>query len=64
MYVTNLLLKEPDMKKRRALLKYIKNGSIVTWKHVNFYGEYDFSQEKLVDSIGFEIDKIKNYQIE
>ena len=27
---------------------------MATWKHVNLHGEYDFSDEKMMDSIGLE----------
>jgi len=40
------------------ILKAIKNGSIATWKHINLSGEYDFSDERLHDSVGFKISKI------
>ena len=34
------------------LLKAITSHSIATWGHFNFLGEYDFSDEKLQDSVG------------
>ena len=34
------------------MLAAIKHGSIVTWQHINLHGEYDFSDEKLRDSVG------------
>jgi hypothetical protein len=24
----------------------------MTWKHINLHGEYDFSDEKMLDSVG------------
>ena len=35
----------------------IKNGSVVTWQHINLHGEYDFSEGKLSDSIGLSLTK-------
>jgi len=29
----------------------VRNGSVVTWQHINLHGEYDFADEKLQDSI-------------
>jgi hypothetical protein len=46
------------------LLKAITEGSIITWRHVNFYGEYDFSEEKLKDSIGFDLPEIVGWKRE
>ena len=49
---------------KTELLKAIKEGSIITWRHVNFYGEYDFSEEKLKDSIGFNLPEIVGWKME
>ena len=38
--------------RRQALLAAVRNGSVVTWQHINLHGEYDFSDEKLQDSVG------------
>jgi hypothetical protein len=38
--------------KKQELLTSIRNGSPITWKHINLHGEYDFSDEKLQDSVG------------
>jgi len=34
------------------------HGSAVTWQHLNLLGEYDFSDEKLRDSIGIRPPKL------
>ena len=34
------------------MIKAIKNGSVITWQHINLHGEYDFSEEKMQDSVG------------
>ena len=52
------LLTEADEEKKEELINIIKNGSIQVWKHVNFQGEFDFSDEKLLDSVGFKFPKI------
>ncbi len=36
---------------------FIRNGSATTWKHFNLHGEFDFSDERMVDSIGLELSK-------
>jgi hypothetical protein len=35
------------------LIHTIKNGSIVSWQHINLQGEYDFSDKHLKDAIDF-----------
>ena len=32
-------------------------SSVATWGHLNLHGEYDFSDEKLQDSVGLSIPK-------
>jgi hypothetical protein len=42
----------PPNERREALLQAIANGSVVSWQHINLLGEYDFSDDKLQDSVG------------
>jgi hypothetical protein len=42
---------------RKTFLQSIAAGSVVSWGHVNLLGEYDFSDEKLKDSIGIKPQK-------
>jgi len=39
----------------------IKHGSVVSWQHINLHGEYDFSDDKLQDSIGLDLPKIVGF---
>jgi len=57
LYLSQLLVDADDQEKNN-ILNIIKNGSIQTWKHINLQGEFDFSEEKLEDSIGFKFPKI------
>lgn len=63
LYLTHKLTKSIPSEKTE-LLKALKEGSIITWRHVNFYGEYDFSDEKLKDSIGFNLPEIVGWKME
>jgi hypothetical protein len=38
-----------------ALLDAVAHGSTVAWRHLNLLGEYDFSAEKLRDSVGIRL---------
>jgi len=40
-----------------GLIEAVRNGSVVTWQHINLHGEYDFSDEKLQDSVGLTVPK-------
>jgi TnpA family transposase len=58
LYLSQKLADEKDETQRAELLEAIKRSSIVTWQHINLHGEYDFSEEKLHDSIGVKVPKI------
>ena len=45
-------------KRREILFQAIANGSVVSWQHINLLGEYDFSDEKLQDSVGIKPPKL------
>jgi hypothetical protein len=37
---------------------------VVSWRHINLHGEYDFSDEKLQDSVGLDLTKIINLKLD
>ena len=49
---TKPILAEPDAVRRQAMLTIVQNGSVSSWRHVNLHGEYDFSDDRLQDSMG------------
>lgn len=64
LFLTQKLTELPNEHSTRELLETFKNSSIITWQHINFHGEYDFSEEKTRDSIGFDLPKILNWKLE
>ncbi len=63
LYLSKKILDEPDTEKKEQLLATIKSGSIVTWAHIHFHGEFDFSEKKLRDSIGFSLPEILELKV-
>ena len=63
LYISNLLAKEKDEEVRNKIIKTLQNGSIVHWQHINFYGEYDFT-ERQIENNEFDIEAIKRFSIE
>ena len=53
LYLSQKIVETKDPIKRNLIIESIRNGSIATWQHLNLHGEYDFSEENLLDSIGF-----------
>ena len=58
LYLSQMLAQEAEGERREALLAALQQGSIVIWHHLNLHGEYDFSEEKLRDSVGFDLPQI------
>lgn len=52
LYLTQKLEQVENDSEKENLLAAIRAHSIVSWQHVNMLGEYDFSDEKLQDSVG------------
>ncbi|HNB20070.1 MAG TPA: Tn3 family transposase [Agitococcus sp.] len=52
LYLARALADEKDEERKSALIEAIRNGSVTTWKHFNLHGEFDFSDERMIDSMG------------
>ncbi len=51
-----------DLKEKEAMLETIKQGSIITWQHINLLGTYDFTSLKNQDINKSEVEKILSYK--
>ena len=51
-YLTKELGKDNNEERKKELMESIRNDSVMRWSHFNLQGEYDFSDEKMIDSIG------------
>jgi hypothetical protein len=52
-----LIANEPVPERRKEVLEMLRRGSILTWQHGNLHGEYDFTDEKMEDSVGLQTPK-------
>ena len=52
-----LQAEKEDPAKRKELLQAMAHGSAAAWGHLNLLGEYDFSEDKLQDSVGIKSPK-------
>lgn len=55
LYLSQILCNTEIEEQKQNLIQTIKNGSVVTWQHINMQGEYDFSEEVLKNSIEFKL---------
>jgi hypothetical protein len=58
LYLSQKLEDSEDAASREAFLEAVANGSAVSWQHINLLGEYDFSDEKLQDTVGIKPPKL------
>jgi hypothetical protein len=58
LYLSQKLEEITDTESREALLDAVAHGSTVAWRHLDLLGEYDFSAEKLRDSVGIRLPKL------
>ena len=63
LYLSKKIMDEADREKRKQMLNTIQSGSVVTWAHIHLHGEYDFSENKLKDSVGFNMSQILSLKI-
>ena len=52
MYLSQKINKVDNETNKEILMTAIKNHSPISWAHINLLGEYDFSENKLRDSVG------------
>ena len=57
LFLSQKIADTPDPQQRQRLIAAVRTGSVATWGHLNLHGEYDFSDEKLQDSVGLRIPK-------
>jgi len=55
LYLSQKIGQAQDVEHRQAMLAAVQHGSVVSWHHVNLHGEYDFSDEKMQDSVGLQL---------
>jgi hypothetical protein len=58
LYLSQKLTQIDDLAKREELLQAMAHGSAAAWGHLNLLGEYDFSADKLQDSVGIKPPKL------
>ena len=61
-YLSQLLVGATEIEKNEYI-KIIENGSILVWHHFNLLGEYDFSDDKIKDNVGFDFLNILKLRI-
>lgn len=63
LYLSQRIVDAQSEAERTEIITAVQEGSVVAWRHINFYGEYDFSDEKLKDSIGLVLPLIQKLKV-
>ena len=58
LYLTQRMSEAASAEERTALTEAMTHGSVIAWRHINLLGEYDFSDERLQDSVGIKPPKL------
>src|SRR5271165_7181814 len=58
LYLSQKLAEIDDPAKREELLQAIAHGTAAAWGHLNLLGDYNFSEDKLQDSVGIKPPKL------
>jgi TnpA family transposase len=58
LYLSKKFDAEKGEERKSELIGATQNNSVMRWSHFNLHGEYDFSDEKMIDSVGLEVPKI------
>ena len=62
LYLSQLLTNCSDDKERTEMINMIKEGSIISWAHVNLHGEFDF-RKRAANDTQFNMDKIMSLKV-
>lgn len=63
LYLSQLLANCADCNERNEMLNMIKEGSMISWAHVNLHGEFDFRKNIAANDLYFNMDKILSLQV-
>lgn len=64
LYLSDLLSKVEQQEEIEEIILTVRNSTALTWKHINFIGEYDFTNLLNNNELRFDMEKLKawNYQ--
>ncbi|MFI5305231.1 MAG: Tn3 family transposase [Nitrospiria bacterium] len=63
LYLSQKLATCEDPVRREEMLTIIKNGSVITWRHINLHGEYDFTPIPDQKGSQFDLSKILSLKV-
>jgi len=63
LYLSQILYNTKIETEKKVMVETIRNGSIVTWQHINLQGEYDFSEKIIENSLEFKLQEILEVEV-
>lgn len=61
LFLSKLIMETEDKEQRQQIIDCISHGSVITWKHVNLRGEYNFTR-KAANEAQFDYKKIRSWR--
>ncbi len=62
LYLSELVLKIKSQEELEEMIDVIRNGTAITWQHINMLGEYDFSKLVSDKTLRFDMQKLKSWK--
>jgi TnpA family transposase len=62
MYLSKMVLEAKDKEQKQQIIDSVSHGSVITWKHVNLRGEYNFTRKAANDAL-FDFQRIKALRV-
>ena len=63
LYISQKIADTTSDEEKASFIQRLKQSSIITWQHINLHGEYDFSEEKMQQTMAFSLPKIYELQV-
>jgi len=63
LYLSKKICAAESSEEKRSIIDAVKTGSVVSWHHINFQGEYDFSKKSLQNAVEFDLKEIMELDI-
>ncbi len=61
LFLSKMVMETEDKEQRQQIIDCISHGSVITWKHVNLRGEYNFTR-KAANEAQFDYKKIRSWR--
>jgi hypothetical protein len=62
LYLSQKIIGSKSLLEKDHIIEMLRNGSIMVWKHINLYGEYDFIAKMVASQ--FDMEQIQSLKFD